>query len=86
MRIDEARKRTHIEVSRDFPSETGARILSIDDGKIIADIVTDDDRIVDALIERGDDVAELCSAPQLLLGEAVDLRRGGGNGAVRIDE
>ena len=68
VRIGQTRERTHIEKPRNLPSEAGARILAIDDGKIIADIVTDDDRIIDALLERGDDVAELGGAAQVLLG------------------
>ncbi len=75
VRIRETRERTHIEKSRDRPGETSARIFTIDDGKVIANIVTNDDGTVDALLERCHDVPEFWRAPQVLLGEAMDFRR-----------
>ena len=74
VRIGQTRERAHVEKSRNLPGKTGARIFTINDGKVIANIVTNDDRIIDALLERGDDVSEFGSAPQVLLGEAMDFR------------
>ena len=72
--IDQTRERTHIEKSRNLPGETGTRVFSIDYGKVVADIVTDDDRPVDALLERRHDVSEFWSTPQIVVGEAMDFR------------
>jgi hypothetical protein len=62
VRIGQTRKRTHIEKSGDLPGEASARIFAIDDGKVIADIMSDDDRIIDATLEGGYYVAELGGA------------------------
>ena len=86
VRIGQTRERTYVERSRNLPSETGARIFTIDDGKIVANIVTNDDCIVDSLIERGDDVAEFRSTPQVLLGNAMNFRGRSRNGELRTDE
>ena len=66
VRIGQTRERAYVEKSRNLPSEAGTRIFAIDDGKVIADIMPDDDRIIDATLEGRHDVAELGGAAQVL--------------------
>ncbi len=63
VRIGQTRKGAHVEKSGNVPGETGERIFTINDGKVIANIVPNHDRIVDALLESGDDVSEFRCAP-----------------------
>lgn len=68
VRIGQTRERTYVEKSGNPPREAGTQIFAIDDGKVIADIMPDDDRITDASLEGRHDVAELGSAAQVLAG------------------
>ena len=50
VRIGQTRERAHIEKSRNLPGKASPRIFTIDDGEVIANVVTNDDRIIDALL------------------------------------
>jgi hypothetical protein len=86
VRVGQTRERTHIEKSRNLPGKVSARIFTINDGKVIANIVTNDDCIIDAIFERFDDVPEFWRPTQVVAGQAVNLRCRLRNGALRIDE
>ena len=64
--IGQTRECAYVEKPRYLPSEAGARIFAIDDRKVIADIMSDDDRIADATLEGRHDVAKLGGAAQVL--------------------